>query len=249
MHTRFMVDRPGTEHREEEKNRLVESGDWVRAVADFAAEDFEVQVDDAAPIVGRESAVDHQRELSPPPRIRLLEAAASATFGFSLWELEREGPGGVVERLRQVALRRWRGGQLLRERILHLRPGPEAPVAESAAPSVAAQEAALNELICGGHFVEATRRYCAESIVMQENGEAPRVGLEANLAFERAIEDAVDAIEEISCSDVAVDGNVSYSTWRFRLLMKDGSRFEREQVALRRWADGKLVYERFFYSG
>ena len=38
------------------------------------------------------------------------------------------------------------------------------------------------------------------------------------------------------------------NAWVFDVTFKDGSRMRNHQVAARRWADGKVIYEQFFYQ-
>ena len=45
-----------------------------------------------------------------------------------------------------------------------------------------------------------------------------------------------------------VEGDRSFSEWIFDVTFKDGTRMRNEQVAARRWKDGKVVHERFYYG-
>jgi len=40
----------------------------------------------------------------------------------------------------------------------------------------------------------------------------------------------------------------SHSEWIFDVTFKDGGCMRNHQVAARRWADGKVIYEQFFYQ-
>jgi hypothetical protein len=45
-----------------------------------------------------------------------------------------------------------------------------------------------------------------------------------------------------------VNGNVSFSEWEYDLTFKGGQRIKLSQVAVRRWKNGKIVNERFYYN-
>jgi len=46
----------------------------------------------------------------------------------------------------------------------------------------------------------------------------------------------------------AVNGDVSFTQWWWDVTFKGGHRVEMNQVAVRRWRDGKVIHERFFYA-
>ena len=46
----------------------------------------------------------------------------------------------------------------------------------------------------------------------------------------------------------AVDGDRGYSEWEMDLTFKNGYRAKLSQTAVRRWEDGKIVNERFYYN-
>jgi len=45
-----------------------------------------------------------------------------------------------------------------------------------------------------------------------------------------------------------VNGDVSFAEWETDLTFKNGFRTEMNQVAVRRWKDGLLIHERFYYN-
>ena len=45
----------------------------------------------------------------------------------------------------------------------------------------------------------------------------------------------------------AVNGDVTFGEWYMDITFKNGFRAKIAQVAVRRWKDGKLVHERFYY--
>ena len=46
----------------------------------------------------------------------------------------------------------------------------------------------------------------------------------------------------------AVGDDVSMSEWWMDVTFQDGSRKKLEQAVVRRWKDGKVVHERFYYD-
>lgn len=114
-------------------------------------------------------------------------------------------------------------------------------------PDIERLDAELNEMIARGELVKATSRFCSDDVVMQENSDPPRKGLELNLEYERQLE--AQLVEfQAECNEAVVEGDTSFSAWSFKLELSDGTKVQREQVALRKWKDGKLVFERFYYA-
>ena len=106
----------------------------------------------------------------------------------------------------------------------------------------------LNEQVLSGKALEAFEKLYADDVVMQENSEAPRVGKAAN---RKAEEDFFASVEQWHSGKVvasAVNGDVSFSEWEMEITFKGGHRVTMSQVAVRRWKDGKVVHERFFYN-
>jgi ketosteroid isomerase-like protein len=118
----------------------------------------------------------------------------------------------------------------------------------STAPAVADLDHQLNQQVLGGDILGAFDRFYADDVVMQENNEAPFVGKSVNRKRE---EDFVGSIAEFHGAKVAssaVNGDVSFSEWELDVTFKGGTRYKLAQVAVRRWKDGKIVNERFYYA-
>lgn len=107
---------------------------------------------------------------------------------------------------------------------------------------------ALNSMILQGRILEAMNEFYAEDVVMAENDQAPTVGLAANLERERAFV-AATQWHDLELQDVVVDGQLAMVRWRMDFTNAAyGQRLAFTQVAVQRWADGKIVDERFYYS-
>jgi ketosteroid isomerase-like protein len=97
-------------------------------------------------------------------------------------------------------------------------------------------------------ILDAMQEFYAEDVVMQENLNAPTVGLEANLARERAFVASIAKVNEMRAHAVLVDGDRAVINWHQDLVTTDGSRLRLDQLSLQLWKDGKIVHERFVYD-
>jgi hypothetical protein len=113
--------------------------------------------------------------------------------------------------------------------------------------SVAAADQALNEAILSGKAMEAFEHYYAADVVMQENSEEPRVGKEANRKVEIEFFSSLAEFHEGKLVSSAINGDVTFGEWYMDVTFKNGFRLKMAQVAVRRWKDGKIVHERFYY--
>jgi ketosteroid isomerase-like protein len=112
---------------------------------------------------------------------------------------------------------------------------------------LAALEAQLNQLILDGRPLEAFERFYSEDIVMQENSEPPIAGKPRNREREQAFFGAIAELE-VQLLGSAVGDGLSYSEWVFELRFKDGRRVRMNEVSARRWQDGLVTHERFYYN-
>jgi ketosteroid isomerase-like protein len=106
----------------------------------------------------------------------------------------------------------------------------------------------VNDAVLSGKAMEAFEKYYADDVVMQENSDEPRVGKNVNRKAEEEFFASVEAWNGGACTASAVNGDVSFSEWEYDLTFKGGHRTKMNQVAVRRWQDGKIVHERFYYN-
>ncbi len=109
-------------------------------------------------------------------------------------------------------------------------------------------DARLNQLILSGKAIEGFDELYADDVVMQENSEAPRVGKAVNREYELQFFGSIETFHGASLGATAASGDVSFSEWTWDVTFKNGFRMTSTQVAVRRWRDGKIVSERFFYN-
>jgi ketosteroid isomerase-like protein len=120
--------------------------------------------------------------------------------------------------------------------------------ATATATSVQELDKQLNDDVLSGKIMDAFEKYYADDVVMQENAEEPRVGKAANRKAEEEFMSSVEAFNGGSVKASAVNGDVSFSEWEMDITFKGGKRVKMEQVAVRKWKNGKIVNERFFYN-
>lgn len=113
---------------------------------------------------------------------------------------------------------------------------------------VAALDKELNAMIASGQGMEAFEKFYANDCIMQENGETPREGKSVCRQYEVDFFDSVEEFHEGTLLGSAAEGDRSFSEWVFDVTFKDGNRMRNHQVSARRWADGKVVFEQFFYQ-
>lgn len=106
----------------------------------------------------------------------------------------------------------------------------------------------LNDMIAHGKALEAFERFYADDVVMQENLGEPTKGKEANRAREKEFFGSIKQLHEGRVMQSAVGDDVSFAEMEFDATMEDGQRMRMTEVARRRWKDGKIVHERFYYQ-
>lgn len=110
-------------------------------------------------------------------------------------------------------------------------------------------DAQLNQLILDGRILDAFDRFYADDVVMQENSQPPTSGKAANRAREEQFVASVAELHEIALGDTgAGPDDTTFGVWIVDATYQGGPRVRSEQVAVRRWKDGKVVSERFFHA-
>ena len=83
---------------------------------------------------------------------------------------------------------------------------------------------------------------------MQENSDAPFVGKELNRQREIDFFSSIAELHSAAVLSSAAGDDVSFAEWEMDVTFKNGYRMKLNQVAVRRWNDGKIVHERFYYQ-
>jgi ketosteroid isomerase-like protein len=106
----------------------------------------------------------------------------------------------------------------------------------------------LNQAILSGKALEAFEKYYAEDIVMEEPGVEPHRGKDVNRKREQEFFNSVEEFHGAELIATAVEGDTSFSQWKWDVTLRGMGRILLEQVAVRTWRDDRVVYERFYYN-
>jgi ketosteroid isomerase-like protein len=125
-------------------------------------------------------------------------------------------------------------------------PSTTAPQAVTA--RIAALDAELNRRILAGEALDAFDSFYADDVAMRENSAEPVVGKAVNRSREEEFFGSIETLHGLQLLSSATDGDVSFSEWVFDVTFEGGERKRLEQTAVRRWRDGQVVEERFYYD-
>ncbi len=114
----------------------------------------------------------------------------------------------------------------------------------------AASDREVNDLINQGKAMDAFEKFYADDVVMAENFDEPCVGKDANRKREYEFFGKVEQIKSAVLLAQAYDeaAGVGFSEWDWDVVFKGGFNVRMRQVGARRWKDGKVVHERFYYK-
>jgi ketosteroid isomerase-like protein len=118
----------------------------------------------------------------------------------------------------------------------------------AAAINVAELDRELNAQILKGDILGAFDRFYADDVVMQENSAEPTSGKSSNRKREEDFLAAVEQFHGAALRSTAVNGDLTVSEWTFDATYKGAGRIALDQVAVRKWKNGQVIHERFYYS-
>ncbi len=108
------------------------------------------------------------------------------------------------------------------------------------------------EHIQQGKVLEAFETYYADDVVMQENGNDPVAGKDANREREKEFLAGVKEWKSFDVLSLGADSDSDSGTTlmevAFDFINTDDQPVRYEQVAVQTWKDGKIVKERFYYD-
>ncbi|MEL7474408.1 MAG: nuclear transport factor 2 family protein [Planctomycetota bacterium] len=104
-----------------------------------------------------------------------------------------------------------------------------------------------------GKILEAMEAFYADNTSMQENSNAPTVGLAANIEREKQFLASVKEWKSLSVSAVAVeetgpDSGVAFIEYDFDFISTEDQPVRYEQVTVQHWNNGKIERERFYHE-
>jgi ketosteroid isomerase-like protein len=108
--------------------------------------------------------------------------------------------------------------------------------------------AALIARVEAGCFVEALQEFYTDDATMQENGQAPRIGLKKLIDHERGVIAAFKEIRTLPVKTWLVDGDNVIINWVFEFTRADGTGLRMDELALQRWRGDRVAEERFYYD-
>jgi ketosteroid isomerase-like protein len=97
-------------------------------------------------------------------------------------------------------------------------------------------------------YVEALEGFYHPDASMQDNQQAPRLGLERLVADERATMARFVRMKTDPVTDLLIDGDKVMIRWKFTFTPAEGPPMVMEEIALQRWAGDRIAEERFFYD-
>jgi hypothetical protein len=104
-------------------------------------------------------------------------------------------------------------------------------------------------MILSGKVLEAFEQFYDDNVAMQENTHPPTTGKDANRQRELDFFAKVEQFHGVKLLASAENGDVGFSEWEYDITFKGAPRGVMTQVAVRRWKDGKVIHERFYYEG
>ena len=119
-----------------------------------------------------------------------------------------------------------------------------------ATTDLAARVDELVSYIQNGRIIDAMYEFYAPDVQMQENGNPPTAGLEANVEREKQFLSYVKQWKGFEAGAVAVDAGRGRTLVQSRLEFDavDGKSVKMDQVAVQTWRDGRIVHEKFYYD-
>ena len=110
------------------------------------------------------------------------------------------------------------------------------------------------DMLKKGEFVEGMEQFYADDVMNEEPTGVIIKGKQAVIENEKNILQQVKAYHGIEVKSVGVgedDGNgngVTFAEYKLSVDMKDGSKFNPDQVQVTRWKNGKAVHIKFYYN-
>ena len=116
-------------------------------------------------------------------------------------------------------------------------------------PNIKQLDDQLNAMILTGKSMEGFDQFYADDVVMQENDNPPTAGKAANRDREIAFFSSIEQFHSGAVKAAATGDDVSLGEWEFDITFKGGKRVTMRQANVRRWKDGKIIHEKFYYDG
>jgi ketosteroid isomerase-like protein len=108
----------------------------------------------------------------------------------------------------------------------------------------------MYDLIAHGKLMDAFERYYHTNVVMVEATGEERKGKEANRKFQNEFLGMIKEVNGTGVTSITENDkdNVTMVESWMDVTFKDGRRSRMEEVAVQKWEDDKIIYERFYYN-
>jgi hypothetical protein len=106
----------------------------------------------------------------------------------------------------------------------------------------------IKSLVLQGKAMEAFEKYYGDDVVMQENEMPTTVGKAANRERELDFFAKVTEFRGLELKAVAYGEDVIIAEWFVDYTHSDWGKVTHDQVSVKRWRDGKVIHERFYYA-
>ncbi len=109
-------------------------------------------------------------------------------------------------------------------------------------------------MLAKGQFVEGMEQFYADDVVNEEPTGVTVKGKQAIIDNEKNILQQVKTYHGIEVKTVGVgdddgQGNgTTFAEYKLSVDMKDGSKFNPDQVQVTKWVNGKAVHNKFYYN-
>ncbi|MFY0591605.1 SnoaL-like domain-containing protein [Roseivirga sp.] len=116
--------------------------------------------------------------------------------------------------------------------------------------SLLAQEQELQSMMGQGQMLEAFDKFYADDVVMVEATGEVREGKAYNRTFEEKWLESVQEMHDGGVGAMAANdeaGQTMTESWA-DVTFQGGMRMKLEQVSVKKWENGKVVHERFYYN-
>ncbi len=106
----------------------------------------------------------------------------------------------------------------------------------------------LQNYIATGRILEAMTEFYAQDVVMQENAKPGTTGLAENIEREKQFLSYVKTWIGYEVKSVSVGKDTAAVESVIEFIGTDDKKVRIEQVSVTKWANGKIVHERFYYD-
>lgn len=105
----------------------------------------------------------------------------------------------------------------------------------------------LNSLIVQLKFDEALEEFYDAEIISVENENPPTVGL---VAYKVSAKKFMDNLSNYSATlkNQIISENMIVTEWHYRFDHKEWGKWDRQQITVQRWRNGKIYHERHHYN-